>query len=152
GMVMTARSGWYFHDRMGLSNEVAGLATEPDGMFVSRQSRQSGRVRFVIGRRNPTIRIEGSPDMALEVVSPSSVVKDIQELPHLYWVAGVSEYWRVDPRGSRVRFQILRHTPKGYVAVRPQSGWLRSEVFDKSFRLTQRTDEDGMTGYNLEVR
>jgi hypothetical protein len=59
---------------------------------------------------------------------------------------------KVDPRGPKVRFQILRHAPKGYVAVRPQNGWLRSEVFDRSFRLTQQTDEDRLREYTLHVR
>jgi hypothetical protein len=70
----------------------------------------------------------------------------------LYHEAGIPEYWLVDARGDRLVFEILRHTARGYVAVRKQQGWQKSGVFGKSFRLTQRTDENGLAEYTLKVR
>jgi len=94
----------------------------------------------------------GSPDMVLEVVSPSSVEKDTVILRQLYWKAGVREYWLVDPRGLELHFDILRHAEKSYVATRRQQGWLKSAVFGKSFRLTKRNDTRGNPVFTLEVR
>jgi hypothetical protein len=70
----------------------------------------------------------------------------------LYWQAGVSEYWLVDARGEQLVFEILRHTPKGYVPVRKQAGWQKSTVFAKSFKLTVQPGRDGHPEYTLLVR
>src|SRR5262249_35900126 len=125
-LVLAARLGRYFHDRMRLSHAAAGLATEPDGMFVSWATLRSGRVLLVPGSGESPVRIEGTPDMVLEVVSATSAEKDYDELPDLYARAGVPEYWRVDPRGRRLRFDLLRLTTRGYVATRKQGGWVKS--------------------------
>ena len=73
-------------------------------------------------------------------------------LHQAYWEAGIREYWLVDARKQPLRFDILRHTPKGYVATRKQAGWAKSAVFGKSFRLTQETSADGHRTYTLAVR
>ena len=57
-----------------------------------------------------------------------------------------------DPRGLELHFDIFRYTETGYVATRPRQGWLKSAVFGKSFRLTQRDDVRGNPVFTLEVR
>jgi Uma2 family endonuclease len=152
GLVLAARLGRYFHDRMRLSNAAAGLATEPDGTFFSWATLQAERVQLVPGSGENPVRSEGTPDMVLEVVSVTSVEKDLQQLPRLYYRAGIPEYWRVDPRGGRMRFEILRRGPRGYVSTRKRGGWVKSGVFGRSFRLTQRTGPDGHPEFTLDVR
>jgi Uma2 family endonuclease len=152
GLVLTQRLGRYYHDRMGLSNAAADLGTEPDGMFVSRDTFQAGRVELVEGAAGTAIRLEGTPDVVLEVVSPSSVKKDTEVLRELYWQAGIPEYWLVGARTEPLTFDVLRHTARGYVATRKQGGWVRSAVLGKSFRLTEQTDDLGQPEYTLEVR
>lgn len=95
------------------------------------------------------MELEGSADMVLEVVSDSSVQKDNVILRDLYWRAGVTEYWLVDARGPEPSFQILRHTPRGYAPVRPRNGWLKSEVFGHSFKLTCGKDPIGHPLFTL---
>jgi Uma2 family endonuclease len=85
-------------------------------------------------------------------VSDSSVRKDTQWLRQDYWIAGIREYWLVDARKEPLVFDILRHTPKGYRATPKKDGWLKSNVFGKSFRLTYETSESGDPDYTLEVR
>ena len=130
---------------MGLANEEAGLGTEPDGMFLSYASLRDGRVG--LQRREDSLEVVGSPDMVLEVVSPTSVQKDNVLLRDLYWRAGVREYWLVDPRRTDLTFDILRHRPKGFAAARKVGGWIKSAVFGKSFRLIRGTDESGLETY-----
>jgi Uma2 family endonuclease len=150
-LVMVSGSGRFYPDRTWLTNEEVGLSTEPDGIFVSRETRRSGRVRRVRGTSG-IIRLEGTADMVLEIISRSSQHKDPVVLRQLYWEAGVLEYWLVDARKEPLRFDILRHTPKGYVAVRKQGGWVKSAVFGKSFKLTVAPDEFGDPEYTLSVR
>jgi Uma2 family endonuclease len=151
-LVEQGRLGRFFGDGMRLSDPEADLSHVPDGIFVSKQSLQTGRVRLIEGAKEGFIELEGSPDMVLEVVSQSSVRKDLVILRDLYWQAGIREYWVVDARGERLRFDILRHAAKDYVATRKQAGWLCSEVFGKSFKLTAQRDDLGYPEYTLSVR
>jgi Uma2 family endonuclease len=144
--------GRYVADGMQIVNEEADLSCQPDGAFVSHESFRSGKVRLVEGIREGFLELEGSPDMALEVVSPSSREKDYARMPTLYWKAGIREYWIVDALGETVQFKILRWTSKKYVSVRPQKGWLKSTVFGRSFRLVRGKDADGNPEFTLEVR
>jgi Uma2 family endonuclease len=121
-------------------------------MFVSQETIQSDRVQLIQGWEEGHVELEGSPDMVLEVVSASSVHKDTVILRQAYWQAGIREYWLVDARQQPVRFDILRHAAKGYVATRKRDGWIKSAVFDKSFQLTQRANALGHPEYTLAVR
>jgi len=49
-------------------------------------------------------RINGGPDIAVEIVSHESRTRDYVEKKRLYEEAGVSEYWLVDPIQRRVEF------------------------------------------------
>ena len=154
GLVRVERSGLLFIDGMLLTNDDAELGCEPDAMFVSTESLASERVTFTQGETTGAVATEvvGSPDMVLEVVSPSSVVKDTEWLMSRYHDAGVSEYWLIDARGEGdPAFTLHRRAAKEFVAVRRSRGWLKSPVFGKSFRLT-RTEQFGLTDYVLEVK
>lgn len=150
-MAKESQSGQMLGDRMLLTNIKAGLSTEPDGMFLSRQSVKSGRVRLERGQ--DSIEVEGSPDMVLEVVSPTSRQKDTVVLRDLYWKAGVKEYWLAEPGRDDVTFRILRSGVRGYTTVREQpDGWVKSTLFGKAFRLTRGTSPDGQPEYLLAVK
>jgi Uma2 family endonuclease len=151
GLLKHDRRGRFFGDRTLVTNVDAGLSTESDGTFVSFESVRQGRVQLVEGVEG-FVELEGTPDMVLEVVSASSVEKDTVVLRELYWQAGIPEYWLVDARGQRLRFEILRRRRDGYVETRKQDGWLRSVVFGKSFRLSSQLDELGHPEYTLAIR
>ena len=151
-LVKATRQGDMFPDGLLLSNVDADLSGNPDGTFVSRESFREKRVRLVEGKKSGYVELEGTPDMVLEVVSDSSVQKDTAILRDLYWKAGIPEFWIVDGRHDTVEFTILKHTARGYSAVRNAAGWLKSSVFGKSFRLTRRLDELGHPDFVLDVK
>jgi len=68
--------------------------------------------------------VHGAPDLVIEILSPSTARYDQVEKRQLYEENGVPEYWIVDP--ERRQLIILRLTDAGYVAVEPESGFLRS--------------------------
>ena len=145
--------GYVFADRMLFSHEAAEFATEPDALFVSFASLQTGQVHFVEAVGDGYREIVGTPELVLEVVSAGSVRKDTVELLELYWVAGIPEYWLVDVRAEPHRFDILKRGAKGYTTTRRAAGgWLKSGVFGRAFRLTQQVDPLGNPQFNLEVR
>lgn len=52
----------------------------------------------------------GSPDLIIEVLSPSSIKMDRWEKYRLYEKAGVKEYWLVDPINQSVEVHLLVDT------------------------------------------
>lgn len=147
------RRGRLFGDGTLVTNVDAGLSTEPDGVVVLFESLQAGRVQLIESSSGEgCIEIAGVPDMALEIVSQSSVQKDTVMLRELYWNAGIPEYWLVDVRGDRLEFDILRRGRNGYVATRKQAGWVKSAVLARSFRLTRNLDAAGNPEHTLAMR
>lgn len=146
------KRGRYLMDGALLTHVLANFSHVPDGIFLSAESLRSGRVALIQGAKHGYVELEGTPDMLLEVLSDSSVKKDLELLKVLYWKAGVAEYWIVDARRDKIRFDILRHTEEGYVALPKRGGWLKSAVFGHSFKLTAQTDELGHPEYTLAVR
>jgi Uma2 family endonuclease len=142
--------GRYLGDNMMLTNVPAGVSTEPDGMFLLFRSIDQRRVRLT--KKERSLEVIGTPDMALDVVSRSSVRKDMRLLPQLYWRAGIREYWRIDSRIDVPQLTILRRGSTRYRTGRSSAGWVRSAVFGKSFRLVTTAARDGMPEFTLEIK
>jgi Uma2 family endonuclease len=146
------RKGDFFPDGLLLTNSDAELSGNPDGTFVATDCFREERVRLIEGADSGFVELEGSPDMVLEVVSDSSVEKDMELLRELYWKAGIREYWIADGRNKKCELIILRHAARGYIAARKSSGWQKSSVFGKSFRLRRSLDSLGHPEFTLDVR
>ena len=71
---------------------------QPDVMFISRERE---------GISTPA-NIQGSPDMIVEILSPSSSRRDWREKRDLYARHGVLECWIVDPTNRLVWIMLLR--------------------------------------------
>jgi Uma2 family endonuclease len=151
-LVKEGNLGMFVPDGLLLSNFAAKISGNPDGTFLSNETLRSDRICLLEGSRGGYTEIQGSPDMVLEVVSRSSVEKDYDQLRKAYWEADVREYWLVDARKEPLKFEIFRHAPRGYVATRKQDGWVKSAVFGKSFKLTQRKNDLGHPEFTLSVR
>jgi Uma2 family endonuclease len=144
--------GIIWSDGAFLSCPEADIAGKPDLIFATHETIASRRIELVEGREKGFVEIAGTPDMVLEVISRSSVTKDKRDLLAAYWEAGIPEYWIVDARRSPPAFDLWKHTSTGYVAARKKDGWVKSNVFGKSFRLIEKTDRSGHPDYRLEVR
>ena len=143
--------GHVFINGVLLTNEVAKVSNNPDLLAVSFRALKSGRVRY-IERNERIVEIEGSPDMFMEIVSDSSVKKDLEDLRDAYHRAEIREYWLVDARGEDIFFQILQRRKSGYVPSAVVDGWHKSRVWEQSFRLTRKPDRAGVWKYKLEWR
>lgn len=73
-------------------------------------------------------RIVGAPDIVVEVISPSSAMRDRVRKGALYAMNGVREYWLVDP-GNRT-FEVLTLQQPDYVPVEQSAGSIRSQVLE----------------------
>jgi Uma2 family endonuclease len=74
------------------------------------------------------VYIEGPPDLAIEVLSPSSRRYDLYEKRINYARFGVREYWIVDPIERTAT--VLQLVQGEWIPVRSEEGVLRSSVLD----------------------
>jgi Uma2 family endonuclease len=154
-VVKMTKSGRFFPDGLRITNVPAELSGVPDGTYVSFDTLRAGRARYVEGKGKDAggyTQLEGIPDIAIEVVSLSSVDKDTEWLQKAYWEVGIPEYWLIDARRLPLTFDLCRHSSKGYTAARKSGGWVKSAVLGKSFRLSAATNGLGHPDYTLEVR
>jgi Uma2 family endonuclease len=86
---------------------------QPDVIYVS--AARSSIVRD---------RIEGAPDLVVEVLSPGTARRDLGEKLRLYAEAGVAEYWIVDP--GLQTFELLVYTGGGFRVSPPDGPTFRS--------------------------
>jgi Uma2 family endonuclease len=94
-------------------------APEPDIAFVKKSRLHLVKRGFVAG----------SPDAAMEVVSPESIDRDYESKKLLYEEHGVGEYWIIDEIEETVTLYRLNKKGK-YQEVRPKGGVYHSEVID----------------------
>jgi len=141
--------GRYFPDGGWITNTPAGLSNEPDGFLVLWETFESGDARLA---EESEVELEGRADMALEVVSATSVKKDAR-LEVKYAEAGVREYWKVDARGDAPVLRLLSLCGETYDEVAADAdGFVASPVWGRAFRLRRITDRLGQVDYRLDVR
>ena len=75
------------------------MPIQPDILFVSTANSE------ILGRQ----KIEGAPDLVIEVLSPSSVRHDRQTKFRVYETAGIPEYWIINPKGGTVEIYALEN-------------------------------------------
>lgn len=152
GIVEAGDRGALFVDRTRVCVESADLSVEPDIVYVSRQSLETGVVRLVPkeGFEDRFIELDGPPDLVVEVVSDASVSKDTKRLPAAYFAAGVTEFWLVDARSEELVFSIDQRGASGFEAVRPdEEGYQTSGVMGCAFQLVRERRWLNLWQYDL---
>ena len=87
----------------------------PDLIFISKDRLS------IVAETN----IQGPPDLAVEVLSPSTQKYDRKQKSQLYHTSGVKEYWIIDPA-----LQLVE------VFISGENEWNRSGVYDETDLLT----------------
>ena len=139
-------------DGMRYTSEAGDFSTEPDAVYLSHDTLATGRVRFEAGQLGQATEMVGTPDLAVEIVSRTSVDKDTQWLFSQYWYAGIPEYWLIDARAPDIEFDIDRRTAEGYTASAKADGWVSSVALGKEFRLMRGAARGTISSYRLDNR
>ena len=151
-LVRDQNLGRVFPDRSMLVNDVANVANEPDLMFCSWHTLETGEAGVVESKpgSNRYVELHGSPDLVVEIVSDSSVRKDTKLLRDRYYRAGIFEYWLIDARGARLDFKLLVRGKGEYVLQSAdRQGFRSSTVLPGDFKLTRERDRIGHWRYTL---
>jgi Uma2 family endonuclease len=152
-LARTHRLGRVYADRTLITNEEADISNEPDCTFVSHESMRSGRVRWVAAESDEGryLSLAGSPDLVVELVSSSSVIKDTQDLKIAYEAAGIREYWLIDARRDVMSIEVFALVGSNYEIVAVDGGKWHSPLFGSGFHLFREKDEFGYWEYTLEA-
>jgi Uma2 family endonuclease len=98
-------------------NRAAGLVLQPDIIYIRQD-------RTVIVRE----RIEGAPDLVVEILSPGTRDYDCIEKSARYATAGVAEYWLADSEIGAIEIRRLDQRPPLTIAVFTTSDSLTSPL------------------------
>lgn len=96
---------------MGAARRSGGVALgAPLDAVLAEHSVVQPDVLYVSAARRSMVgdRIEGAPDLIVEVVSPKSARRDRVEKLRLYAEHGVKEYWIADPEEQQIDFFVNR--------------------------------------------
>ena len=80
--------------------------------------------------------IEGAPDLVVEILSPGSAARDLGVKRQAYEVAGVAEYWIVDPVNRSIEVLALE-----------QGAYVRHGVYSVADAMTSRV----LGGFGMSV-
>ncbi len=96
------------------------LATpvQPDVLFICKE-------RLHVVKKG---RIEGAPDVVVEVLSPSNWLIDRREKFQAYAKSGVREYWIVNPLARTIELFVLRENRYELIGKYGDGETVRSEV------------------------
>ena len=103
-----------------------GTPVQPDILFIRRDNLQ------IIGETT----IDGIPDLAVEILSPSNWVDDRRTKFDVYADAGIAEYWIIDPKKESV--EIFTRKGNRYELV---------EKYDRGDRVASQV----LSGFSLAV-
>jgi Uma2 family endonuclease len=87
----------------------------PDVSFVSSQRLPGGKIP-----KQAVLQI--IPDLAIEVISPSNTIQEMERKRQDYFQAGVIQVWEVDPRAKTVAVYTSPDSPRVYSAGETLAG------------------------------
>jgi len=92
---------------------------QPDLLFIAKNR------MGIIGKS----RIEGAPDLVMEILSPATAYYDLKHKMRVYGEKGVREYWIVDPGEKSI--EIFENRKGSYAPLRQASerGTICSGIF-----------------------
>lgn len=98
---------------VGMKMPKQPIVRQPDLLFILNEHRDRIKKNY----------LDGAADIAIEVISPESISRDLGEKFTEYAQAGIPEYWLFDPERDAVMFYRLeqRDNEQVYVRIRPDA-------------------------------
>lgn len=144
--------GEVYSDGSMYVNEEVGLATEPDVLLCTWESLESGRAKLrpYKNSKKGLVELHGTPDLMVEIISPSSTKKDKVRLKKAYFECGIPEYWLIDARGKKLDFKLFVRGEQEYQAVSADvDGYLYSPLLKRAVFLGRTSHP--IVGYRYQL-
>ena len=115
-------------------NKMGKLFTAPIDVFLDDLNAVQPDLVFISTDKQNMITndgIIGIPDLMIEIISPSSVIRDRVDKKNLYERLNVSEYWIIDPQYQDIEvYTIQNGRYELYSGVTMFEGVLKSTIFE----------------------
>jgi Uma2 family endonuclease len=93
-------------------HQLGQLLAAPMDVYLSETDTVQPDLLYIAAPRLGIIgasRIEGPPDLVVEILSPATAYYDLRYKKRLYERTGVQEYWIVDPEERSIEVYTLQH-------------------------------------------
>lgn len=120
-------------------NNLGKVFIAPTDVFLSETEKPQPDIFFISKERLNIItdmNIQGAPDLVIEVLSPSTAIRDRKDKSKIYLANGVKEFWLVDPDLQLVEMLMAS-----------DNAWILAGVFDQEDILTSAL----LTGLELNL-
>jgi Uma2 family endonuclease len=114
------------------SNKIGEIFFAPLDVMLDNYNQLQPDLFFVANEHGSIITtegIKGVPDMVVEILSPSSVMRDRIDKKRIYQRSGVKEYWLVSPEYAEIEVFVLQDDQyEIFSAATSQEGELKSFI------------------------
>lgn len=120
-------AGFVFEKRLGI------VLVAPVDVYLAETETYQPDLIFIPEERLAIVeetRINGAPDLVVEILSPSTGYYDLRSKYKVYEKSGVREYWIVDPHNKSVQVFCLREGKYALDQEAEQEGTVDSRVID----------------------
>ncbi len=99
-------------------NKLGKIYIAPTDVYFSKTETYQPDILFLLGENLDKLKekkIEGAPDLVIEILSPSTGYYDVKYKKSVYEKFGVKEYWIVDPKDKTV--EIYENTNGKFLLI-----------------------------------
>ncbi len=116
------------------STQKGSLFCAPLDVYLDEYNKPQPDIIFISKEKSGIIThdgIMGVPDMIIEIISPTSIIRDRIEKKNLYERMAVQEYWLVDPQYEAIEIYTLQNNRyELFSAATTLEGEFKSALFD----------------------
>ena len=116
------------------SNQKGSLFCAPLDVYLDEYNKPQPDIIFISKEKSEMIThdgIMGVPDLIIEIISPTSIIRDRIEKKNLYERMTVQEYWLVDPQYEAIEIYTLQNNRyELFSAATTFEGEFKSALFD----------------------
>lgn len=128
-----SRNLLYLLETVNRQHQKGSLFYAPIDVYLDEFNKPQPDLVFISKEKSHLVTssgIEGVPDLIIEIISPSSVIRDRIEKKNVYERVGVHEFWLVDPRYESIEIYTLQDGRyQLYSGATTFEGVLKSETF-----------------------
>ncbi len=140
-IIMTPAPGLFHQDILGIiffelrqfvhQSKLGKVFVAPTDVYFNEHDTFQPDIVFVSTERKHILkdeRIEGAPDLVVEILSPSTGYYDLAKKKDVYEQSGVNEYWIVDPTLQSIEVLTNQNGAFGTFAKAKKSGTVSSKL------------------------
>ena len=130
---VSKRLEYLLYEHVELKQKLGKVYDAPIDIYFEDEETYQPDIIFISNERLQIIKedkIEGAPDMVIEILSPSTAYYDLVPKKEVYARHGVREYWIVDPMKKMI--EIYENRDGEFVIIRKEGkgGRINSVIID----------------------